>query len=319
MHGIAPGLRVVVTEQIDSPGERLFTQERTNSNAARQIDNLDDVHAAHPESWAQHGRVVANDGTRARVERCADPAYGFLRDIHGDGAVETLKSLTPDQRAAADDRCRAGRAYREAYTSGEVSVGTTGKLLLWSFLSRGRSPYVQESMFVDAVKGIGPWIEKAAEGRFVKADLPAYEAWAKSVAPAGSGQPGAGATSNLIKFGREFLIRMSVKDQNGVTHLQRFHDMLSDPNMTGRQIRREFLKFGKGTGVDNKVVSFTLLVTGHNDVVVLDRVQLRALFDDGRFKEQNMDVYTGIGHNTPPLPRKRPRRPDRWCTRPSDL
>jgi hypothetical protein len=297
-HGIAPELRVVVTEHIDNPDKRLFTQETTNSNAAQQIDNLDLVHAAHqdPErNTAAWSRMMAYAFGSNDVPI---PPYGLLRDIHGGGAVDTLKKLTSNQRAAADHGVARGRAYREAYTKGDVSVEATGRLLMWSFLSRRRSPYVQESMSIDASKGIGPWIAKAAAGRFTKADLSAYEAWAKSVAPAGSGQPGARATGNLIKFGREFLIRMSAKDENGVTHLQRFHDMLSDPNMTGRQIRREFLKFGEDTGIDNKVVSFTLLVAGHNDVMVLDRVQVRALFDDGRFKRRGVDVYGGIGHNS---------------------
>jgi glutamate-1-semialdehyde 2,1-aminomutase len=40
---------------------------------------------------------------------------------------------------------------------------------------------------------------------FTEADFPAYEEWAKSVAPKGSGQPGAGATHNLNAFGQDFL------------------------------------------------------------------------------------------------------------------
>jgi hypothetical protein len=71
--------------------------------------------------------------------------------------------------------------------------------------------------------------------------------------------------------------------------------MLSDPNMTGAKIRREFLKFGEGVGIDNKVVSFTMLVAGHPDVMVIDRVQTRQLWDDGRFADRN--IYDGVKVN----------------------
>lgn len=205
----------------------------------------------------------------------------FLRDIHGNGAAETLKRLTPAQLAAADQGLVRARAFREAYTSGEMSVLRTGKLVLWSFLSRKMQPYFQESMFIDVFKGIDEWIERAAAGRFTEVDLSNYEKWARSVAPGGSRRPGASATLNLIEFGQHFLIKMSKQNVEGVTHLQRLHEMLSDPNMTGQQIRREFLTFGGDSGVGNKAISLTLLMAGHTDVMVLDRVQIRAMFGSG--------------------------------------
>jgi hypothetical protein len=81
---------------------------------------------------------------------------------------------------------------------------------------------------------------------------------------------------------------MSKIGDNGKSHLQNLHDMLSDPNQTGQSIRREFAKIGEGVGIDNKVMSFTLLVAGFDDVMVLDRVQIRQLWDDGRFPGVNL-------------------------------
>ena len=81
---------------------------------------------------------------------------------------------------------------------------------------------------------------------------------------------------------------MSKIGKDGKSHLQRLHDMMADPNQTGKQIRREFATFGEGVGIDNKVVSFTLLVAGFNDVMVLDRVQIRQLWDDGKFAGVNL-------------------------------
>jgi hypothetical protein len=147
-------------------------------------------------------------------------------------------------------------------------------------------------MFLDAYHGIDPWIKKAVAGDFTEKDLPAYRSWASTVAPAGSGQPGAGTAHNLNAFGQNFLLNMAKPWKDEPSRLQYLHDLMSDPNMTGRQIRREFSKFGEGTGIDNKVVSFTQLVAGHPDVMVLDRVQMRALWDDGRFADRN--IYDGV-------------------------
>ena len=75
---------------------------------------------------------------------------------------------------------------------------------------------------------------------------------------------------------------------DGRSRLQVIHDMMSDPNTTGQQVRREFLRMGEGVGIDNKVVSFTLLVAGYDDVMVIDRVQLRNMWNDGRFEGINL-------------------------------
>jgi hypothetical protein len=81
---------------------------------------------------------------------------------------------------------------------------------------------------------------------------------------------------------------MSKPGADGVTGLQKIHDMMANPEMTGPQIRREFARIGSGVGIDNKVVSFTLLVSGRDDVLVIDRVQLKNLWDDGRFNDRNL-------------------------------
>ena len=141
---------------------------------------------------------------------------------------------------------------------------------------------------MDAISGIEPFLKKAASGKFDQADLDEYLAWASTVAGKGSGQPGSGAMHNLNAFGKNFLTKLATPDAQGITGLQRVHQMMSNPNMTGPQIRREFAKIGTGVGIDNKVVSFTLLVSGRDDVLVIDRVQLRNLWDDGRFAGKNL-------------------------------
>jgi len=297
VHGFAPSLRVRVMNppefSLNSKGEpqTLLTQTTTNGNAGKQLENLDVVLSKFKnptksaEAWSEM-MAYALGGSDVPI-----PPYAFIADINGAEAGNKVSALSAGQIEDATHGFEQAAKFRAAYESGKLTPVTTGKLFLWSFLSRGVSPYVQEGLFIDAFDGAAPWIQRAADGNFTKDDMPEYEAWARSAAPKGSGQPGAGATHNLNAFGNNFLVNMALKDETGKTRMQHLHEMFSDPNMTGQQIRREFMRFGEGVGIDNKVVSFTLLVAGHSDVMVIDRVQTRQLWDDGRFKDIN--IYDG--------------------------
>jgi GNAT superfamily N-acetyltransferase len=287
--GFEPDLRVkVALGRLKLPEKPLILTGTTNQNAARQIDAIDNILAKFPnagDSVAEWTRMMAYAFASNEVPI---PPYAFIRDINSDIATTKLRKLTKGQIDDAAHGFEQAAELRAAYTNKELDSVTTGKLFMWSFLSRGVSPYTQEALFIDAFPGVDQWIRKAADGDFTETDFPAYDQWAKSVAPKGSGQPGAGATHNLNAFGKSFLFKMGAKDADGISHLQRLHNMMEDPNSTGKQIRREFMKFGEGVGIDNKVVSFTLLVAGFDDLMVLDRVQIRQLFDDGRFNGKNL-------------------------------
>ena len=290
--GFWPALRVKVTGKVTIPEKPLILTGTTNVNAQKQIDAIDNILKKFPkatESVEQWSKMMAY---ALGSDEVPVPPYAFISDLNGTGSVDKLRTLTQGQIDDATAGFDNAKEFRRAYTSGELTVETTGKLFLWSFLSRGVSPYTQEALFIDSFNGANEWIAKAARGEFTQNDFPAYEEWAKSVAPKGSGQPGAGATHNLNAFGQDFLFKMSQKGADGKSHLQRLHDMMADSNQTGKQIRREFATFGEGVGIDNKVVSFTLLVAGFNDVMVLDRVQIRQLWDDGKFKGVNL--YDGV-------------------------
>ena len=69
------------------------------------------------------------------------------------------------------------------------------------------------------------------------------------------------------------------------------HKLMTDPNISAAKVRREFMNLTDRAGIDNKVVSFTLLVGGKDDVLVLDRIQGRHLWDDGRF--DGFNIYDG--------------------------
>jgi hypothetical protein len=287
--GFEPALRVRANlGRTKLPEKALILTGTTNQNAARQIDAIDGILARFPnagDSIEEWSRMMAYAFASQEVPI---PPYAFIRDVNSNIAATKLGKLTKGQIDDAAHGFEQAAAFRAAYVGKQLQPVTTGKLFMWSFLSRGVSPYTQEALFIDAFPGIDEFIRKAADGDFTEADFPAYEKWAKSVAPKGSGQPGAGAAHNLNAFGKSFLLKMGAKDENGVSNLQRLHQMMEDPNATGKEIRREFMKFGEGVGIDNKVVSFTLLVAGFDDLMVLDRVQIRQLFDDGRFGGKNL-------------------------------
>lgn len=298
--GFEPALRVLAKlGRMVLPEKPLILTGTNNKNAPKQINALDAILKKFPkagESPEEWSRMMAYAFASQEVPV---PPYAFLRDINSDNAANKLSKLTKGQIDDATHGFENAAEFRKAYLSKKLDVVTTGKLFLWSFLSRGVSPYVQESLFIDAFDGADEWIRKAAAGEFTLADFPAYEAWVKTVAPAQMGFPGAGSTHNLNAFGKSFLLKMGAKDESGMSHLQRLHNMMEDPNATGKMIRREFQKFGEGVGIDNKVVSFSLLVAGFNDVMVLDRVQIRQLWDDGRFSGRNL--YDGRKQDKKPV------------------
>ena len=283
--------RVKVTSDVEIPKKPLILTGTKNSNAQKQLVNIDGILEKFPNAGESVDEWTNMMAYALGSDEVPIPPYAFIKGINGNGSFETLSKLTAGQIADASYGFENAKEIREAYTSGQLDVTFTAKLILWSFLSRGVSPYTQESLFIDAFNGSAEWIDKASKGEFTEADFPAYEEWAKSVAPKGSGQPGAGATHNLNAFGQDFLFKMSRIGENGKSHLQNLHEMFSDPNQTGKKIRREFSKFGEGVGIDNKVISFTLLVAGFSDVMILDRVQIRQLWDDGRF--QGVNLYDG--------------------------
>lgn len=291
-HGLMPHLRAPVKVKLEAGRKPLFAQTTMNSTAPRQIAAIDEVLARHPKATASVKNWNAMMADALASDDVPVPPYAFLRDLNGEGSFDLLSKLSEGQIADADHGFENAAAFRAAYTNGEISIEDTGRLFLWSFLSRGVSPYTQESLFIDSFYGIDEWIKAAADGT-LESRLDEYKAWTAKAAPKGSGQPGAGATHNLNAFGDTFLLKMSMDagDGTGRSRLQVLHDMMSDPASTGKDVRRKFLEMGEGVGIDNKVVSFTLLVAGFTDVMVLDRVQIRQLWNDGRF--DGINLYDG--------------------------
>jgi hypothetical protein len=288
--GVEQDLRVKVpSPDLEMPDKPLLLLSTDEKNVNRQIENLDAIFTKFPEPVLTQDSWTKMLGYAFKSDEVPVPPYAAIKALESpENLAAPLRKLTQGQIDDASAGFKNAGQFKELYTSGKADVVTTGKLFLWSFLSRGVSPYVQEGLFMDAISGIEPFLQKAASGKFDKTDLDEYLAWASTVAGKGSGQPGSGAMHNLNAFGKNFLTKLATKDAEGITGLQKVHEMMANPNMSGPQIRREFAKIGTGVGIDNKVVSFTLLVSGRDDVLVIDRVQLRNLWDDGRFAGKNL-------------------------------
>ncbi len=289
-HGLPPELRVKADiEGMSLPTEPPLHPVKSLGDARQQIGELNDIFAAHPNADKSIAEWNRRSADALGTDDVPIPPSALIEDLNSEKAVENMRKLTPAQLKAAQEGAETTRQIRAAYLNGEMQVEHTGKLFLWSFLSRNLSPLAHESIFIDAFRGVGRWIKKAASGEFSDADLPEYEAWAKQVAPKGSLQPAATATSNLINFGRQFLLNMGKRtEEGGPTLLQQAHNMISDVNMTGKDIRRWFAGNVSGSGAGNKVVSLALLGGGFSDVAVLDRVMVNALFKDARLGDSSL-------------------------------
>lgn len=178
--------------------------------------------------------------------------------------------------------------FKTIYADGTAKADTTGRLMMWAMLSRRASAYPHESGFLDLAEAMTPFIQKAVDGTFTAADVESGLALIKQTIPAGS--PGNMVTSNANDFLKVFLTKMSEKMPDGRTKLQTLHDMIADPNMTGPQIRRAFYGVAEDVGIKNKVLSFALLVSGREDVMVLDRIQINRLFAGGD------KIYDDVAH-----------------------
>jgi hypothetical protein len=188
-------------------------------------------------------------------------------------------SMSKNQLDEADRGFAVVDKFKKIYTDGTAKADTTGRLMFWAMLSRMASAYPHESGFLDLAEKMNPFIQKAISGNYTQADIDAGLKMVKQTIPAGS--PGKQVTSNANAFLDTFLPKMAADAGDGRSKLQALHDMIADPNMTGPQIRRAFYGLAEGVGIKNKVLSFALLVSGREDVMVLDRIQINRLFAGG--------------------------------------
>lgn len=279
-----------------APNRALILSSSNANNADAQSRALDVLLEKHPNPLSSERQWAAYANDAFGLDRLPMPPFRTIETINAgpSAIVSEISQLSDGMRRDAEEGLKTAKQFGEVYASGRATADITGKAFLWSFLSRGVSPYVQESAFLDAIMSeelTGIMRRAAADGWSDELGRD-YAAWAENAIPVGS--PGRGTQHNLNAFGRNFLRVMSQRhpDKENKTGLEIIHEMISE-GAPSFEIRREFLKRGSGAGIDNKVVSFTLLLLGRDDVLVLDRVQIRNQFNDGRFDGQNIyDIKT---------------------------
>jgi hypothetical protein len=228
---------------------------------------------ASPQSYATMVAKMQN-----KKEVSMPPSWMIEHANNPEKWADWFKQITPDQIKAADEGLAVQQKFVDAYTS-NAGPELTGQLMLWAILSRRMSAFPHEAGYLEIAEAGMPFIQKAARGEWSEADSAAWREMSMTIQPEGA--PGKSATSNANDFGEVFLKKMSAVDENGVSALTRLHNLIADQSKSSKEIRREYYSLAQDTGIGNKILSFALLVSGRNDVVVLDRIQINQMWGGG--------------------------------------
>ena len=260
-------------------GRGFIAASLTPKNVDDQTAKLTQLEEEFPDPLSNQGQYAGMMSKTLNSKQIPAPPVWMIENANDMGKWSSwFSGLTKGQIDAASQGLSVQKKFKSAYEAG-ADAQLTGQLMLWSILSRRLSAFPHESGYKDLAVKAAPFIDKAARGEWSEADTAAWLNMVKETIPLDS--PGRGATSNANAFGKEFLAKMSAVDANGVSALQRLHNMISDPNMSSKEIRRAYYGLAEGTGIKNKILSFALLVSGRNDVVVLDRIQINRMWAGG--------------------------------------
>ena len=280
--GLDPKYRVTVQGFMpEGTGKQSFVpQEMTPQNRNVSDERLTVLAQEFPDPLAsreQYAGMMAR--ARNAVEVPAPPTWMIEHANDVDKWAGWFKGLTPGQINAADEGLAVQDKFRAAYADPTTGPELTGQLMFWSIMSRMLSAFPHESGFLELAQSADPYIRKALAGDWTDQTSAEWRNMVSSTIPLDS--PGRSATSNANAFGDTFLRKMAVKDESGKSALERLHDMIADVNMPSAQIRRGYYGLANQTGIGNKILSFALLVSGRNDVVVLDRIQINRMWGAG--------------------------------------
>ena len=295
-------------------GKSAIVKTINSGNAEATMAGLDGLIERNPDplqsedAWLAFERDLLGDNTTIA------PPFGMLK-LTGDMDVWSAKhqELSDEQIAAAGRGLDTVKDMDALYQSGIASEMTTAKLLLWSFLSRMQSANPQESAYLDVINDpkIEKYIQRAFDGEWTPADIADYISWSQVrgeekggdgtrnmgggeyFMPVGSA--GRSAVSNMNAFGKNFLKVASRRMPDGRPVLSHLHDLISDRSISSAEVRRQFHALAPNSGMQNKVLSFALLMSGREDVVVLDRIQINNGWDSARY---GTNIYSD-GMNDP--------------------
>ena len=212
-------------------------QKFTPQNKQQVLQNIDEVKAKNSQALDSPRRWVTMEDKAFGGDFVPSPPLEAINyRQRPELLAEKLDKLTPELKAGVDEGFGYVKDIKNIYNSGLSDPSLTGRLMLWGILSRGAGPVQQESAFLDILDNAKPLIEKASRGDLTDDDL---VAWKKSVGQTiPEGSPGKQVTMNANEAGRLLkALNNSVGDE---TVLNRLHGLMADPNVSGRQFRREF-------------------------------------------------------------------------------
>lgn len=267
------------------------TQSFIPTNKTKNFENIDLALENNPNALKSTENWLKFQNETMGGKFLPAPPFQAIKYANDPNAMaDKLKKLTPEMKKGVDEGFGFVKEIRNLYDQPTTDPKITADLFVWGILSRGAGPVQQESAFIDIIDGASDLVNKAVNGQFTKEDQVTWEQTIKKLLPEGS--PGKQVTQNVNATGK-LLFELGKKvDGSDKSVLQTLHDMIKDKNVPAKQIRREFLNLTEGAGIDNKVVSFILLVAGRDDVLVMDRIQGRHIWDDGTFEGKN--IYDGF-------------------------
>ena len=266
------------------------TQAYNANNKLTNFKNIDTLSTQHPNALQSADNWLAMEQAALGGKYLPVPplqAIRYAQDVNLMAAK--LKQLTPELKAGVDEGFQYVNQIRDIYKSGSADPKMTADMFVWGILSRGAGPTQQEAAFLDIMEDAQPFMQKVVDGTFSEADAADWVSNMKKSLPEGS--PGKQVTMNVNAAGGLLRELGKVPEGSNQTVLETLHEMLSDETVSAKMIRRKFMELTDSAGIDNKVVSFVLLVAGRDDVLVMDRIQGRHLWDDGRF--DGFNIYDG--------------------------
>lgn len=275
-----------------SPAAFPITQSYTPANADRNNSSIEQIIENNPDAMMSVGgwMKAMQEGLGGDYIP-APPLVAINYSQNPMVMADKLKQLTPELKKGVDEGFEFVDQIREIYQSGEASPRMTMDLFVWGILSRGAGPVQQEGAFIDIIDSAYPILEKATREPLTEDDVDRWMTTVSSVIPEGS--PGKQVTMNVNAAARLVKAMSQLVGDSDQTVIDVIHEGMTDPNVSASDIREAFLSGTKSAGIDNKVLSFILLVGGKDDVLVMDRIQGRHLWDDGRYGGAN--IYDGIG------------------------
>ena len=270
------------------------TQKYTRGNAERNNSSIEQILEQHPNATdsVQNWMDAMQDAFGGEYIP-APPLVAIQYSSSPEAMAEKLKDLTPELRKGVDEGFKHVKDLQNIYSSGNATPRMTLDLFIWGILSRGAGPVQQESAYIDIIDQAHPLLEKAAREPLTEDDLDRWMLEVSTSIPEGS--PGKQVTMNVNAAAKLVSAMSQMVPNTNRTTLDLVHEQMIDTNVSASDIRETFLANTEGAGIDNKVLSFILLVAGKDDVLVMDRIQGRHLWDDGRYGGSN--IYDGIGPN----------------------